>query len=461
MRFSRFVLTGFTVSVVFVSASLAATDEAADDLYVPPFGCPLYDRDCSGPSCPAGCEKHPLSEWPDAAKSPSAALPLQGPGPYPNGLGREWVGRINKWYEEGTASGLTQDRFRSFDNGHSGLRKNPFPQLKSEKPVPTYFAVCEDIFAPRVTMGVQSYGATPHPQIKIQGRSMIEFNSQSVIRAAYSISKTESRRTRSFYRSFYENNFLFIAPAVGTFTPERDSFTFLSPFYLHSIGASSSDSTLMIPFVFASAAMPPEIKTRILRKGLFVPTMMYLFKSHIAGDIKSTEAHVPAYKIAEAQFGYEGPTTFLDNMLNAAHDLTHIPPVARLKFSKQSGINDSHDYQSRPYYATNVYSFTAALRQGEKLYLIIDLRYSWTDEGKTLTSYYSKKLRGEGEIEYLNEEGSLLGITVPWSLTPTTHDYRSDFLFLVNDGDYYSAPAYVSVRHIHRFDPIIKGIKIK
>lgn len=457
-----FVSAGCALSASPMAAlSEGTSEELGSTPSIASFGSPLDSSDQTGPSCPSGCNDHPLSEWPAPARPTHDTVPLKGKGPYENGMGEKWVARINDWYQKGTAAGLAQDTFRSFDNGHSGLGMSAFPQMNIKSPVPRYDAACDHIFKPRVTMGVQSYGVTRNSKMQIQGRCIIEHISQSIIRASYSSKKATPIPTKSFFRAFYENNFLFAAPAVGTFTPARDGFSFLCPFYLHSIGASGTDARLLTPLVYASAALPSDLKTRIMRQGLYVPTMMYLFKSHITGDIKSPAAHVPAYALpAEAAADYRGATPFLDGLVTAAHELTHVPPVARLKLSDVT-VEDTHGYRNGPYYADFVYSFVAALRRGESLILTVDLGRSWLDRNQSVASYYAKRLRGKGKIERLNAEGSRLRVTVPWSPSPKTHDYRTDFLFLINDGTYYSAPAYISVRHIHALDPLILGIRAR
>ncbi|MCC6695221.1 MAG: hypothetical protein IT365_06290, partial [Candidatus Hydrogenedentes bacterium] len=75
--------------------------------------------------------------------------------------------------------------------------------------------------------------------------------------------------------------------------------------------------------------------------------------------------------------------------------------------------------------------------------------------------YYAAVLRGGATIEPMAEDGSKVKVKVPWELRDRDHDFRTDILLLVNDGTYYSAPAYISVRHFHRLDPIIRGIRVK
>ena len=421
-----------------------------------PFGSSLKSPTGPGGSWNDGFNASHLATWPEPAEKPTAPLPLSDGlwtgGPYKNAAGNRWVAQINTWYQEGTAAGLTQDTFRSLDNGHSSINLRAYPQMNSLAALPDFGNTWENLFQPRATMGVQSYG--------VQGKSVIEASSQVVIRSFYE-SGGKVRTFQEFYRRFYENNFLFVAPAVGSFTKDTDAFAFLSPFYLHSIGASGTDARLLKPLVLASAALPPALKTRMLRMGLFAPTLMRLFKTHIASDPLSPEAHAPAYTLpAESADDFEGPSPFLDKLLKSAHDLTHIPPVCR--FQQQSTaieVHGDHGYGNTAYFETSPYAYAGVLRQDQTLVMTVDLRFSWTDRNRPISAYYAKVLRGTATIEPLNKDKSVVKITVPWMLTKGKGDLRTDILLMVNDGAYLSAPAYISVRHLARTDPITLGIK--
>ncbi|MCC6486874.1 MAG: hypothetical protein IT364_05180 [Candidatus Hydrogenedentes bacterium] len=398
-----------------------------------------------------------LTEWPAPEKRAEAPVPLQydkWAGPYMNAAGERWVNQINQWYTEGTAAGLTQDTFRSFDNDHSSIRTVFFPQLNVAEPVTSFGTSCKNVLGQRVTMGVQSYGT--------QGMCVADFHCVNTIRSFYESGKP-APGPQALFRIFYENNFVYVAPAVGTFAPDKDAFSFLSPFYLHSVGASGTDATLLKPLVFASAALPPDLKTRILRNGLFAPVMMYLFKNAIAGDIKSPDAHLPAYTLPEeAENAHPGPSPFLDTLISSAHGLKHVPPVCRMKATPVAPSSaEGKEVQLAGYMEDNTYAFSSALRPGEALELEVDLRPSWTDEGKHVTEYYAAVLRGKADIQSLESNGSRVKVTVPWEVRDRDRDFRTDILLLVSDGTYYSAPAYISVRHIHKLDPIIRGIRIK
>jgi hypothetical protein len=430
------------------------TPRLVDGEPVPPFGSPMESGLGSPFARSSGLLPSHRKAWPERRDASGDAL-VYGEwtrGPYKNPAGERWVKQINAWYREGDAAGLTQDTFRSFDKGHSSIQEAAYPQMSFEKSVPDLGPPWENIFEPRVTMGVQSYG--------LKGESMIEARSRAVLRLFHEPGKNVPP-FQSFYRLFYENNFLYIAPAVHSYSQENDAFAFLSPFYLHSIGASGTDSKLMRPLVFASAALPPDLKTRILRTGVFVPTMMYLFKSHVTGGIESPDAHVPAYDLPEeAADGFEGPSPFLDGLMNSAHTLTHIPPVCRLLIRDfQIEAEGDHSYGDNAYYENNTYAFAGALRPDQTFVLTIDLRFSWTDQNLPIVAYKVLILRGDATVEPLNQEHSVVKIRIPCMLTNKRNNLRTDVLLLVNDGTYYSAPAYVSVRHLDRLDPITLGIK--
>ena len=468
MRFARVLTVGV---VIVLTCGLSVLCSAAVAPGAPAPDAPALEPPSETPEPPPDEETMPdmtepetldlsvarLLEWPAPETRPDALVPLtydKWAGPYMNEAGERWVKQINQWHTEGTAAGLTQDTFRSFDNGHSSIRTVFYPQMNVAEPVTSFGTACKNILGPRVTMGVQSYGTN--------GMSVADFHCVNTIREVYASGK-RTPGPQSLFRIFYEQNFLYAAPAVNSFTPDKDAFTFLSPFYLHSVGASGTDSKLLKPLVLASAAMPPALKTRILRGGLFVPTMMYLFKSAIAGDIKSPDAHLPAYTLPEeSETGHEGPSPFLDALIDSAHGLTHAPPVCRMKtVPVPPSSSDGKEERQAEYLEDNVYAFSSALRQGEALELQVDLRPSWTDEGRRITEYYAAVLRGEATIEPIAGDHSRLKVKVPWELRGKDRDFRTDILLLVNDGTYYSAPAYISVRHFHRLDPLIRGIRVK
>lgn len=396
----------------------------------------------------------PLSQWPDPP-SPKVSADVTSIGDqdgwYHSTSGTAWRNTLNSWYQQGIGAGLVQDTYCSYDNNHASITQVYYPQLPIASCVGDYTNATANIYDRRISFGNQSYGAKGTQYFEYYTAATIEYNFRSNV---YSWYKNGSSGTDwlSFYQGFYENNFFFIAPACDTNALGADKFTFLTPYYMHSVGVSSSDCTLMRSFLYISAAMPPALKTRILRKGLEVPTIMYLFKKSFTGDIKSPDGHIPTWSQPAEALNTATSTPQLDRMLNGANGLTHIPPVA--KFTVQSATFSTApgtSYSRGGYYRSSPYAMVATLRQNEKIVVTLDLSSSIADDGYTVSAYSASFIRGGGTIEYLNPQRSQVRITIPWRYSTKQQDLRTDVLLTANDGTYDSAPAYVSVYNIQAF----------
>jgi len=199
---------------------------------VPVFGCDLDSVECLGPSLPPWCfGARSIGAW-DEPRAVTEPEPLKfdfWQGPYQNKSGYDAVARINNWFAAGTAAGLGQDAFRSFDLGHSSIR-DFYPQLNRLDPVASYDAECRDVFSPGVTFGVQSLAASAD-SVGV-GLPVIDFNSATEI--LYHYNRAEYRRlvgakapvfTRAFYRQFFESNVLIVSPAVKSFVVGKDEIS--------------------------------------------------------------------------------------------------------------------------------------------------------------------------------------------------------------------------------------------
>lgn len=453
------------------------------------FGCDLDVDGCLGPRFPPWCfGVRSIKDWKEPGDR-SASVPLKfdfWQRPYQNKAGFDAVKQINTWFADGESAGLGQDAFRSFDSGHSTIR-DFYPQLRQLPPLESYDAECRDVFAPGVTFGVQSLAASA--DILGEGLSVIDFYSATEL--LYHYNPTEYRRligakspvfTRAFYRQLFESNVLLISPAVKSFQfrgdEVQDRFYFLSPYYLHSIGLSGSDSQLLKPLIFAAASLPRELKTRILRNGMQTPVLMWLFRFAMNDDLDSVESHVPAFLLpAEAdrpapelelrddgareslteayeRVGDES-APFLDALLEAARGLQHIPPVARIRHLTAPMVSGG-DYSIEAFVYSDPYTVQAVLRPGERLELELDLTQSWTDEG-ILAGYDVQLLRDPGSgtetvIDSTRIEEGRTRLSIPWQQAEPECGRRTDVSLQVNDGRVNSVPAYISVRHLQEDD---------
>ena len=454
---------------------------------IPPFGCDLSQLDCEGVSLPPWCfGLKSINQWPESNTS-STHPPLKfdyWQGPYQNKAGFDGVELINRWFKEGTAAGLTQDAFRSFDSGHSSIR-DFYPQLSLLEPASSYASDCRDVFEDRITFAVQSLAASN--DLLGNGISIIDYYSQGELLFHYNrneflnvFGSTSPNFTRAFYRQFFESNVLLISPAVNSFKRMDegflDRFTWLSPYYLHSLGRSGSDRRLLKPIIFAAASLPAPLKTRILRNGMQAPVLIWLFKNSFNELLSTAEIHAPAHELPKESdtpppLPENGQTTleayrsagqesapYFEELIQTAHQLEHIPPVTRLKHVTTPIISGG-TYEIEPYLQSDPYSVHAALRPDETLTLKLDLTMSWTDE-KPIKSFHIQKLREpeSGISSTINgtklHEG-IVDLSIPWQDSTTSNHRRSDFMLYINDGTYDSLAAYISIRHLQESDKVL------
>ena len=409
-----------------ILVSTASPDELIPlqfDLDMNPIGAHFPDSRAAPPQKLVG--------WPASDTSqPPLADTKNARRPYANPAGRDWVARINGWVAEGSAAGLAQDTFLSLDRvdnkAHSTLFAPEFPGMRFLEPVyaPSGFRnVGSKLFLEgRVTFAVHSLGF---------GRGVLNdgMRSDEDFENIMDVRRGESGDTQLSYRALFLNNVLYCSPAL--LKDSLDDATFLTPYCLHSVGASGTDSRLLKPIVWAAAALHPDLKTRIFREGAYVPTLMYLFKRSITPEgIRDPEAHMPAYALpAEALAEDTVQSPFLDRLMNFAHDSDYIPAITRMKIV---------EHTTPRFHQDSVFGYVAALRRGEMLELTVDLSKSWTDR-RAIEGYHAQILRGSAELDAVKGSASTYRLKVNWS-----SDKRVDVLFLANDG----APAYVSVRNI-------------
>ncbi len=452
-----------------------------------PFGCDLdADDSCPGPKPSPWClTVPPIGDWREPIAA-SETPPLQfdfWSGPYQNKAGFDAVERINGWFTAGESAGLSQDAFRSFDSDHSTIR-DFYPQLQRLDAVDSYESDCRVIYEPGLTFGVQSLSVDAGSFGS--GISVIDFHHLTEVVQHYhpagarTLTPTGRPAFRlDFYRRLFENNMLLVSPAVNSYRETDggvdDRFQFLTPYSLASVGASGTDSRLLKPVIFAAASLPRGLKTRMLRLGLQVPVLSWLWKSGQGGGLRSEAAHRAAYALpSEAVEPPPTPATlpdgsmesrldsyrnapdavapFLIGLLERAHGLSHLPPVARLGFEAAPAVT-GESYAVEPFVRFDPYSVQAVVRPGEQLVLELDLSQSWTDQ-RSLAGYHAQVLRepdgtsGAATQLDLDETSGRVTLTVPWQTAASRGSRRTDIVFLVNDGEYDSVPAYVSVRHL-------------
>ena len=434
--------------------------------------------------------RHGLRRWARKVEKRSPLVFKDWDKPYNDEAGKGVVALVNQWFEQGKAAGLSQDTFRSFDSNHSKVGA-VYPQLTFAKPLPNYAELRPMIMADRVTFGVQSLGF--HQSVFDEPMAIKEFHDRCQILSAVAPDFLESKigMTRAgvdtrFYRALAESNCLFVSPTVWNYKIREDgshydNVSFLSPFSLYSVGKSGSDSHLLKPFLYAAAALKPEVKLRMLRTGTYVPSLLTLFRERLGGgDLLQAKAH-------PSSVGLPKEAGFLKELVNAAQALDTIPPVTQLALVGEPKLKTADREKAAVYFRHEGPVVRVSLLPGQAVEFVVDASASWVDSGQELKGTKAKVLREPGGAETLQQQLDALlvkyterhplveqararmtkaktkqsevvavpgkahhwRVKVAWQAQSSgTGLKRTDIAVLASDDAHDGAAAYITVRHL-------------
>lgn len=372
-------------------------------------------------------------DFPESARQPVA----QGTG--------ETDELLQQWYEEGTAAGNHGDLYDNHDGGHSTFDLNSLPQLtrveysSAARQRRLHYGVQLSFLFNAVTIGNSSTAHTSEPYWRSQGREAL----------------TEPGGPERLYVQ-YRANQLYFYPEHRDHDPDHgDLFPANTPYMILSQGSSYTDQPFMDAVARTLAAFHPEVKRQLAQAGLLMPTVQMIFRS--------SNRMVVAPK--DYLTGRAHPTVFdaeqLDvvKMLHMAHDMTPaaLPPLVQLKVLEEDEGEVGRDYfdvgpRERLFDTPCAVARIVKSLQYERR-MVVSAEESADLGGRPLT-YHWVVLRGDADriqIRPLNESGSVVELRVPCHErapipgTPDIESNRVDIGVFVHNGDYYSAPAFISL----------------
>ncbi|KAF0219889.1 MAG: HYR domain-containing [Geobacteraceae bacterium] len=257
-------------------------------------------------------------------------------------------------------------------------------------------------------------------------------------------------------RSYYFANVLRSGPTHISYMDRSllystDLYTALVPCYYNSIGSSGSETMALTKLLIAGGYLPRDLKPALLRNGLFIPTMLYIWKAALPYDVPHD--HELKHRVAYTSYGdgsandYGGsnvnqvsvianrydPTAHLRNMVNLAKSMTVAPPIALLRHLETTG-------------GTLGSSNTTAIRvnqgSGETVSVRVSLEDSY-DLQKLPLSIRATVLYGNKDTAVVHERGTIYSITVPHD--PKLPQGRTVVAFVPNNGITDGNPAMVSI----------------
>jgi hypothetical protein len=360
------------------------------------------------------------------------------------------IGKLLRfWWKAGRAAGNVGDWYDNRDRGHSDLDTKPFPQLQRIVYTPEEMKQRRDwalatITRPQVVFGNSSTSAPP----TLGG---------SNVRNYYS-----TPRGVPFLYQHYTHSNLYIYPEHRDHDPghngNHDGFGDLyptnTPFLITSQGSSGSDQPFMRAIPLTLAAFHPEVKKKLVEKGLLMPTVQMILRRsnrHLANpkEYRTGKAHPSVF---------EGTWVDALKMVQLAHaiNLSDIPPMVQLKVVEEESPILGRDF-FEPGASEKLADTPAVIArfwrgQERTRRLVVSAEDSY-DLNKRPLTYEWVLLRGDPArvtIKPLNKKGSKAEIVVayherrPIAPGSAMESNRVDIGVFVDNGAYPSAPGFIT-----------------
>jgi len=354
--------------------------------------------------------------------------------------------KLRKWQKQGTAAGNYGDFYDNRDRNHSNMSYGEYPYLTrieySEKAKENTLdrGITQRIMFNRITLGNASLaGHWSLPRLLMhQQNSMI----------------LEYAKYMSNQMYVYPEHKDHDAPTDEKNPGKGDTFPANIPYLIISQGSSGSDRPFLHAVADTLAAFRPETKEFLRKNGVLMPTIQMIFR-YSQKTVSKPEDYLK---------GTTHPTVFdkttLDSMkmieMAQAIKTNSLPPVVQMKAVEEDQSVSGRDFFD-PFPSQTLFDTPCAIarvmRSNKYEYrIVINAEDSKDLTGKPLTWNWVV-LRGDKDrikINKLNKEGSIAELIIQYQTSkPITPDSklespRVDIGVFVNNGEYYSAPGFVS-----------------
>lgn len=367
---------------------------------------------------------------------------------------------INRWWREGTAAGNHGDVYDNHDTDHSNMNYKAFPQLvRVEFSEPArkrsfHHGLQNRFLYNAVTIGNSSTALTGGPIWRSQPR----------------LALTNAQATLSLLAQ-YASNHVYVYPEhrdhdVGhnggrgdkedqQAKGHGDVYPVNTPYLVISQGSSGSDREFLSALAATLAAFRPDVKAELRKRGMIAPTLQMILR-RASKPVGSDEDYLTG---AAHPTVFDGKQLDVPRMVRLAHEITpqQLPPVVRLRVVEEHKPELGRDYfHARPVGEHLFDSPSAIARVGRSIRnnrrLVVSAEQSEDVNQRPLT-YHWVLLRGDAErvqIKQLDEAGKTAEIRVdhhprrPIAAGNTLESNRVDIGVFVNNGVWYSAPAFIT-----------------
>jgi len=352
---------------------------------------------------------------------------------------------LNQWYAEGTAAGNWGDLYDNRDTDHSNLTYLHYPQLSrieytdAAKQLGLHHGLQTRFFFNGVTFGNSSTAITSGPLSRSQPRlALFDPHSVAVLVAQY------------------VNGHLYVYPEHRDHDAERgDLYPANTPYFIISQGSSGSDKAFLRAVANTLAAFRPEVKELLIRNHMLMPTVQMILRRSNKQVIRPQDyltghAHPSAFDATQLD---------MQRMIKLAHEMTpeRVPPEVRLRVVEEVLGNVGRDYfedRARERLLDTAFAIArVGLSTNYERRLIVSAEASRDINERPLVWKWVV-LRGDVtriRIKPMNDAGSVVELLVPYHNrgpvpgNPKLTTHRVDIGVFVHNGDFFSAPAFISI----------------
>jgi len=237
-------------------------------------------------------------------------------------------------------AGMWDDVYTSLDKRHSYLPK--LWQGGHDNSVPLQDQVMHFVYSP-IDQDLRKFG--------------VNFTSQSTTGMGHNLADSYEE-IRNLERHFCFSNILRAGPAHISFSEHKkrytvDKYDAITPCVFNSVGSSGSEMNGIAKMIIAGGHLPKKTKHRLKKHGLYIPTLLYIWKAALPYDVPYTNElrHRVAYasngnfsdpylpRQAELNNTYHryDESQHLKNMITLAKSMLHPPPFALLQQDRIEG----------------------------------------------------------------------------------------------------------------------------
>lgn len=401
---------------------------------------------------------------------------------------------LREWQKEGTAAGNRGDLYDNHDSDHSNMNFAAFPQLTRieysdaakqrqlhhglQRWLLFHAMVPKDAATARA--GEPTNEAPPEPQeppaaavdaVKFTMATTIGNSSTAMTAGPFWRCQGRNALTQpggaNLLAMQYQLNHLYFYPEHRDHDPGHngagsqghgDVFPANTPYLILSQGSSGSDIAFMNAVAATLAAFRPEVKRDLAANGLLMPAVQMIFRM----SNKQVAAPEDYLKGAAHPTVFDAEQLDVDKMVRMAHDMKteSLPPLCQIKVVEEDEAvvgRDYFDLGPRERLLDTPFAIARVVKSSKyERRMVVSAEPSRDRHGKPL-KFHWVVLRGDESrisIKPQNDAGSIAELRIGYHerrpILPGSplESNRVDIGVFAHNGDYFSAPAFVSLFYL-------------